>query len=281
LLLENENVALRLAPELGGGVDSFRWRGRDIFHARPGAAGPLALGSFALSPFSGRIAQGRFAAHGSRISLKRNHPSDPDHPHALHGFDWLAPFEMVEATEMRAVLRRIRHADEWPWGYEAEQVFTLTNDGYRHAISITNLSAEPMPAGLGLHPFFPREQARLLLDINGVWETQEDLIPSYWRALLQTPDWLSGAAIDHCFTGRRGAIVIDWPSHRLAIEPDPAFSFAVVFTPPGEDYFCVEPVSHMPDAVNRREPPGETGLRWLAPGERWTASTSFDVSPNS
>jgi aldose 1-epimerase len=280
LLLQNEIVALRLAPGLGGGVQSFRWRGCDVFHTRPSAAGPLALGCFTLSPFSGRIAQGRFAAHGRAITLNRNHPSDPDHPHTLHGFDWLAPFETAEATEMRAVMRR-RSEGEWPWRFETQQVFTLTNNGYRHAVSITNLAAEPMPAGLGLHPYFPKADARLTLEVDGVWETEKEPIPSHRRALSKSPGWLDGAAIDHCFTGRRGSILIDWPSHRLTIEPDPAFSFAVVFTPAGEDYFCVEPVSHMPNAVNRTEPPAETGLRWLAPGERWTTSTAFEVSPNS
>ncbi|CCD01316.1 protein of unknown function (plasmid) [Azospirillum baldaniorum] len=36
--------------------------------------------------------------------------------------------------------------------------------------------------------------------------------------------------------------------------------------PPGEDYLCVEPVSHMTDAVNHPEQP-DTGLRRLEPGE--------------
>lgn len=278
MLLQNETVALRLTPELGGGVQSFRWRAREIFHTRPGAAGPLALGCFALSPFSGRIAQGRFAAHGRAISLKRNHPTDPDHPHTLHGFDWLAPFELIESSQARAVLRGRRPADEWPWSYEAEQVFTLTNDGYRHALSITNLSDAPMPAGLGLHPFFPRAQARVSLAVDGVWNTTDDQVPLEWRALAEAPDWLGSAAIDHCFTGRRGPVVIDWPSHRLTIDPDATLKFVVVFTPAGEGYFCIEPVSHMPDAVNRAEPPDTTGLRWLAPGESWSTQTTFTVS---
>ncbi len=154
----------------------------------------------------------------------------------------------------------------------------MTNDGYRHALAITNLSDRPMPAGLGLHPYFPRARARLALEIDGVWENGATLIPSRWRALVGAPDWLGRTPLDHCFTGRRGPIVIDWPSCRVTIAPDPAFTFAVVFTPPGEDYFCVEPVSHMPDAVNRRESPAATGWRWLAPGERWATTSSFEAA---
>lgn len=278
LILQNADIAMTIAPDRGGGVVSFRWRGRDIFHRRPDATGPLALGCFALSPFSGRIAQGRFGSPGHAVALTRNHPADPSHPHALHGFDWLARFEAANASPEYAILRRRQEESEWPWAYESEQVFTLTKDGYRHDLSITNRSATAMPAGLGLHPYFPRAGARLTLFVTGVWETVEDQIPTLHRELAQTPDWLGGGTIDHCFTGRRGAIVIDWPSHRLTIEPDDAFTFAVVFTPAGADYFCVEPVSHMPDAVNRGEPTDITGLRWLQPGERWTTQTSFTLS---
>lgn len=278
VLLRSEQTALALAPDCGGGIESFLWRGREIFHARPDAPGPLALGVFTLSPFSGRIAQGRFSAHGCAISLGHNHPADRAPPHALHGFDWVSPFAIVEASPARAVLRRRHDASEWPWPYESEQVFALTNDGYAHGLAITNLGATPMPAGLGLHPFFPRRGARLTLNVGGVWETTADQIPTRWRALDRAPGWLGGDAIDHCFTGRDGPIVIDWPSHRLTIEPDAAFAFAVVFTPPGEHYFCVEPASHMPNAVNRAEPSSTTGLRWLSPGEKWTTRTVFRVS---
>lgn len=276
IALQNDDAALSLSPELGGGVIAYRWRGREIFDRRPQARGPLALGCFVLAPFSGRIAGGCFNADGRPVRLAPNHPTEPDHPHALHGFDWLAPFEITETLPSRARLRRRHDGGGWPWPYDTEQVFTLTDDGYRHELSLVNRSDRPMTAGLGLHPFFPRDGAQLRLDVGGFWETTPDQIPTRWRALSRAPDWL-GAAHDHCFTGRRGAIVIDWPTHRVTIEPDPAFSFTVVFTPEGEDYFCVEPVSHMPDAVNRAEAASETGLRQLRPGERWTTQTVFRV----
>jgi aldose 1-epimerase len=44
------------------------------------------------------------------------------------------------------------------------------------------------------------------------------------------------------------------------------FSFFHVYVPPDDDYFCAEPVSAMPDAVNRRDVNGH-GLRILPPGE--------------
>jgi len=278
MFLQNDTIELRLIPANGGGVASFCWRGHDIFHTRPDAKGPLALGCFALSPFSGRIAKGRFGGKHGDVSLPRNHPSDPDHLHALHGFDWLAPFEVLEASATHAALYRLHTPDEWPWAYESRQLLTLHKSGYVHEVSIRNKASSPMPAGIGLHPYFPRASARLQLDVDGQWETTQEQIPLNWRPLAHSPDWLGAKAFDHCFTGRRGSIVIDWLTHKVTIEPDAALNFAVVFTPPGEGYFCVEPASHMPDAVNRPEPPEVTGLRWLAPGEIWKTRTTFMVS---
>ena len=45
------------------------------------------------------------------------------------------------------------------------------------------------------------------------------------------------------------------------------------YTPENAGFFCVEPVSHMTDAVNRDGP--DTGLHWLAPGETLSAHVVF------
>ena len=53
---------------------------------------------------------------------------------------------------------------------------------------------------------------------------------------------------------------------------DPLLQFLVVFTPPGEDFFCVEPVSNCTDAFNQPAE-GDGGARILAPGESLTAQS--------
>lgn len=51
----------------------------------------------------------------------------------------------------------------------------------------------------------------------------------------------------------------------------------MIYTPQAHDFFCVEPVSHIPDAVNRREPPEMTGLTALPPGETMRLECRFEV----
>src|SRR5690606_38666718 len=117
---------LVLAPQVGGGIAAFRFRGEDVM--RPAsdealeARDPLGLSSFPLVPFSNRIAQGRFRFGGRAVELP---PNFGDHPHAIHGQGWQNPWEVAEAGEASARLIYDHPADAWPWAYRATQRFQL------------------------------------------------------------------------------------------------------------------------------------------------------------
>ena len=50
----------------------------------------------------------------------------------------------------------------------------------------------------------------------------------------------------------------------------------MLFTPAGEDFLCVEPVSHGTDAFNLAAAgAADTGIRVLAPGETFEAQVNF------
>ena len=65
---------------------------------------------------------------------------------------------------------------------------------------------------------------------------------------------------------------------KLNVASSPNLGHFVVYTPPGKDFFCAEPVSHMPDAINRMDEP-EHGLIVLHPGETMTAEYKFETIP--
>jgi aldose 1-epimerase len=50
-----------------------------------------------------------------------------------------------------------------------------------------------------------------------------------------------------------------------------------VFTPQDRDYFCVEPVSHVSNAIHMADPAAH-GLRTVAPGESFEATMKLDVT---
>ncbi len=84
-------------------------------------------------------------------------------------------------------------------------------------------------------------------------------------------------ALDHVFAGwdGRAEITLAPEPVTVAIEASAIFRHVVVYTPPGAPYFCVEPVSHMTDAVNRAGSRGDTGLVVLPPGGTLEGEIAF------
>ena len=80
------------------------------------------------------------------------------------------------------------------------------------------------------------------------------------------------------FTGWTRRARISWPEHgrQLDIEAEAPLDFLVLYTPPGEPFFCAEPVSNITDAFNRADDAGiNTGGIVLAPGQMRSASVRF------
>ena len=90
-----------------------------------------------------------------------------DHPHAIHGVGWQRVWTVAAVGSTRATLT-LRHdavgeqARSWPFAFAAEQRFTLTPDALLVELAVRNLHPSPAPAGLGLHPYFPRDGAPML-----------------------------------------------------------------------------------------------------------------------
>jgi aldose 1-epimerase len=183
--LRGGDLELELCPRTGGVVTAFRGRGHDLM--RPAPAGALAnpgeASSFPLVPFSNRIADARFAFGGRSYAMPANFPPEP---HAIHGQGWQLPWR-VEARSAARVILSLSHAvADTPFDYSARQSFTLGDDGLVVTIAVTNTGATPMPAGIGLHPYFPRtEGVTLQADLDHVWLPDEAKIPKERVALPQ------------------------------------------------------------------------------------------------
>jgi aldose 1-epimerase len=287
--IRRADAELILSPEVGGSVVSFRMSDVDIL--RPGSrdavaeGNPLGLAAFPLFPFSGRIANGQFR-HGSQDIVLR--PNFPPEPHAIHGQAWQNAWRLAQRTEDTATLvydhEADVEADDWRWRYRAEQRFVLTEHGVAVSLSLCNLASTPMPAGLGWHPYFPKNGAQLSADVTKIWRSGDDMIPERPAPLdrtsdLRSPRVVSKLDLDNDFSIAGGASRISWPSRgvRATIAASAELRHLVVYTPPREDYFCVEPTSHAPDAVNSELPAELTGYRKLRPGATLSATIELSV----
>lgn len=285
MILQNQHgFELGLAPETGGSVTHFRFRGVDLLRPEepelPGLPLPMSLAAFPMFPFSGRVARGQFDWKGRRVSLAPNFPPEP---HAIHGQSWLAPWRARQINAETASLHYTHEADAWPWAYEAVQVFRLTAEGLVLELSLTNLSDETMPAGLGWHPYFPAADANIQAGIVQVWPINSDKLTSRPSDPAADEQLAGGRAIsslrlDTPFLTDSAGVKIEWPDQGITvrIQTDRTLRFLVVYTPAGEDYFCAEPVSHIPDMMNLDAPTEQTGLVALPPGG--TLSGRIEIS---
>lgn len=283
IVIERNGFRLVLLPGLGGSVGSFSRHGLDILRGLDASAAPspLEAAGFPLFPFSGRIDQGHFQWNSRDVQLDPNFPPES---HAIHGQAWLAAWQVEAITSHSARLSYHHEADSWPWSYLAVQDFRLKEDGLTLELSLHNLSDEDMPAGLGWHPYFPRRDARLSANVSGIWTATAGMIPDTLRPLgpandLTAPRDVTALALDNAFAARPANADIIWPSAGLhvALRSSPELNHLVVFVPAGEKFFCVEPVSHAPDAINARMPADVTGLRKLAPRDVLRATIDLTV----
>lgn len=291
-------LSVDLAPDCGGSIARFAVAhgGRTVDIMRPAVPDalawrdPLGMASFPMIPYCGRIARARFAFDGATFELDRNFG---DSPHAIHGNAWRRPWGVASRSDARAELV-LEHDGaalprEWPFSYRARQVFALAPDALRIDMEIVNRDTRPMPLSFGLHPYFPMTpQAALTTTVKGIWESDEGMLPSGLAPVPPDIDFAAGrrladVTVDNCFAGWDGRAVLRRPGVGLtiAIASGPPFTEFVVYTPPHREFFCAEPQSAAPDAINLASRGiKETGLIVLAPGAAARASTRFGVTPD-
>lgn len=274
-------MTVEVAPGAGGCVTRW-WSAqgdRTIEWLRPTSAADLAAGnvlgmaSFPLVPFSNRIRDGRFTFRGRAIQLPLNVLPEV---HTLHGHGWQSAWTVTARSEDAVELAYEHPADAWPFPYRARQRIALDADGLAMTIALENRGGEEMPAGIGHHPYFVRTpDCRVTGHAEGYWLNDAEVMPFERRPLEPGRDLRAGIRpavddCDNCFLGWDGRAEIAWPEWdaSLVMTATPPLRFLVLYTPPGEDYFCVEPVSHETDAFNAAAA-GRTdaGMVVLKPGE--------------
>lgn len=305
ILLASQRFTVGIAPKLGGTLLWFGTTGEAATEfVRPTPVRALAehnaraTAGYPLVPYSNRIGDGRFRFEGVDYHLERN-TSIPLHP--IHGLGCIRPWNLRNlktvrtaegATTSRAMLAfthvsRGESDRAWPWSFEAIQNYELDDEKLRWSLSITNRDTRSMPAGIGMHPFFPKSpRMAIQFGAKSVWRNDDRMLP-----LGRTPvpaEWnfsdarsVADLDVDNCFGGWSGSARLVWPERgwALALVADHVFGHLVVFTSPARDSIAVEPVSHANNALNLVDRYSDTGLVVLAPGE--TLAGAFTMTPTA
>jgi aldose 1-epimerase len=286
LTLAEGPLEVSLAAERGGAITSFHYvaGGTRSPVLRSIAGMPVSVleaASFPLVPYSNRIRGGRFSFRGREIVLTANMPPDAS---PLHGQGWLAAWTVLHASQREAQLLFEHQRGEWPWRYEARQAFALDPGGLSLRLSCMNLDDEPMPCGLGQHPYFPcTADTRLDTEVEGVWEIDDKVLPVGRLPATGRYDLsdrlVCGQGLDHGFDGWSGTARIESPALPFRIEiSSPTARCFQLYSPAEGGLFVAEPVTHTNAALNAPEQEWpKLGLEVLEPGEEMVLDARIAV----
>jgi aldose 1-epimerase len=299
----------------------------DALFAPPDAAGQLeggpedfagnrsfAFGGAILAPYANRI-RGRVVADareieaevaGQTVRLPRNWGGKAPgaEQYAMHGLilDTAVPYEQLAPDTLRGRLDAGDFGGRWPSKTELAFEWRLAGGGLELSVTARNVGDEPLPIGLGWHPYFSlpggdRRQARLRLAADRRMEVNDydEVLPT--GRLLEVAASAydfggpSGAALgdlylDDCFTqlrredGRTVVEVLD-PAGGLGLRiasSSPHVRAVQVYAPPDQDFVVVEPQFNLTDPYGAEWPPGtDTGMALAPPGGSVTYEVRVDA----
>jgi aldose 1-epimerase len=269
------------------------------------------IGGAILLPFANRI-RGKLSSDGKTISatvdgktviLPANWSgSNPGaEKHSIHGLMRHSKFANVnfQNGEPASVVNAILHAGNFDGHWQSRTDVTvdaiLTHDAFELTVRAKNVGHEPLPMGIGWHPYFvlpggDRSQVRLHIpsDTRAVMNNYDDSFTTGQRVSVK------GTPYDFSAPGGRtlGNQYLDDNFSNLQRRPDgstvseivdPAAKYGLrlttlspeiqsiqVYAPPQKGFVAIEPQFNLPDPYNKDWGDTDTGMVVLKPGQSVT-----------
>jgi len=276
LELRAGDLRLALRPDLGGAIAGLWLGDTPVLRSTEPAdlASSRLSGCYPLAPYSNRLGYRRFRWAGQDHTTA---PNFDDNPHSVHGVTWQRPWAVLSAGAHDAEIAYLHEADaHWPFAFELRQRFVLGAEALEVHLAFSNRAAQPQPVGLGWHPYFPkRPRSRLHIELSERWDNDASGLPTRRVPQSGIDGDIAHLAFDNCFEGWKGPARIR--DERLSLRLSSSLPYLVVFTPDAKPYYCVEPVSHVSNAIHMSDPAAH-GLRAVAPGASFDAWMKLDIA---
>jgi aldose 1-epimerase len=268
LILRSDELEVVLLPKLGARIHRLRAFGADLLRTPPDHAvherDPFFWGAYVMAPWCNRVAAHPLEVVGRTVELAANFPDGT----AIHGQVYVNPWNASPDGSMRIG----GGGNGWPWAYEVTAIPAAEGPTLTVAYALENRSDGPMPAGIGLHPWFvsPMEvaiPADAVYPANVTSPAEPEPIGD--RLDLRTAR-VPPSGIDATFARlRRRRVDLGWPELgiRAAMEMEGPDPLVAVAAPPELDAVAVEPQTHGPDGLRRLGGAEEDAPLLLAPGE--------------
>jgi aldose 1-epimerase len=271
--LGTNDLEIEISPA-GACLKAARFQGEPFLKTAPN-------GCFPLVPFGNRVADNQFHFRDKTYRFTPNTDVDPLY---LHGDGWLAQWIVAEQSATHTVLAYSHPPSiHSPYCYSTDQTITVRDNVLSLRLRLENRGEEALPFGLGFHPFFPRTpRTRLMASAQTVWSERTGHLPDAsgpipWDLDFTTSNPLPDRWLNNAFVGWNGMAEIIWPEKRMAValSADSLFSRYMIYAPDDQkDFFCFEPMSHLPNGHNM---PDLGGLIVLEPGEQISRGITLHI----
>jgi aldose 1-epimerase len=260
-------IEVELLPDVGARLHRLRVFGHDLLRTPDDPSAhlrdPFGWGAYPMAPWCNRIAAAPTVVDGKLVALAANFEDGS----AIHGQVYAVPWQLRPDGTLWAQ----GGGDGWPWRYESTLRITIIDAALRIEQSLANLAATPMPAGLGLHPWF-RRPLEVRIDAARVLPSNTDpsarVVPVSGlldlRAMGRMPDDLDAAWLG---TGDP-SVELRWPALEVVASlraRSDAGLCIVAASPRALDAVAIEPQTHLPQGLRRYLHGEPAGLLALAP----------------
>jgi aldose 1-epimerase len=298
LVLGSEQWRIGVMPGVGASLafgqiaDDDGWA--DLLRPTPSQARaqPMDCSSYVLAPWSNRVRDGVLRFEGRTWQLRKNEAQI----NAIHGtameFSWRVASYDSQALELEFDSSTVVGAN-FPWTFLTRVRYEVCGATFTVTTTLLNTSSERFPAGFGHHPYFqrtlagPSDEARVQIPTAAAFKLHNCLPDGPPVKLEPRVDFremrpLGTEPIDDNLTARdpNAPIRIFYPRSRreIHLDADPVFNSVILYVPPGEGFFAVEPVTNANDGFSlyERGVPG-SGVFVLAPGEERTGTFTLKV----
>ena len=269
------------------------------------------IGGAILLPYANRI-RGKLSPDGKTITAvvagqtvtlpanwSGNNPGAEKH--SIHGLMRRSKFQDLrsqngaDSSVVHATLHAGNFDGHWPSDTDVTVDSALTRDAFELTVHATNVGHEPLPMGIGWHPYFvlpsgDRQQVRLHLpsETRAVMNNYDDTFTTGQRVSVKgTPYDFSAPGeqplgqqyLDDNFSnlqrrqdGSTVSEIID-PAAKYGlrlITLAPQIQSIQVYAPPQKNFVAIEPQFNLPDPYSKTWGDTNTGMVLLKPGQSAT-----------
>jgi aldose 1-epimerase len=277
-------VSVEVVPGIGARLHRLTAFGHDVLRTPPTVEHhrrePFRWGAFVMVPWCNRVPDGHLVFGDRTVEVPTN-TVDDGRPSAIHGLAYDRPWQVGDDGALH-----VTGGDELPWPWSARQHTTVEAAAVRVALAVRNEGDGPMPAGIGLHPWFTAEgglEVRVAADrvyprdgVLPVGDPEPVREPTDLRSRRLAP-W----GMDDVFTNLGSPLAeLLWVDRglRCVVEGSPTASHVTVAAFPDMHAVAVEPQTHATDGHRRRRDGERGGVAILGAGDELEVVTTLRFS---